>query len=37
MLGLIIGGIIWFIVAYLIFCLPLDIEIYKIRKGRIKC
>jgi hypothetical protein len=34
MTGIVIGGIIWFVIAYLIFCLPLDLEIRKIRKER---
>jgi len=36
MLGIIIGSIIWSIIVYLVLCLPLDLEIKKIRKDREK-
>jgi hypothetical protein len=34
MTGIVIGGVVWFVIAYTILCLPLDLEIRKIRKER---
>ena len=35
-MSIFIAGIIWFVIAYCVLCLPMDLEIKKIRKERRK-